>query len=175
MCFVLRTIFYNAPVTLREASRISKCSISKASRIVKDLERKKLIKILVEGRSYLLYPNLENNLLKFKLLEEEILYTLKILEKYPFLLEKLKNIRGKIILIFGSYAAEEADELSDVDILVINGKCNDYFTLSFKEFRRLLKDKNQTILSVVKKHVIIKGFEDFIEVMLKWRKNLHGV
>ena len=175
MCFILRTVFYNAPLTLREASRISKCSVSKASRIVKELERKNLIKISVKGRSYFLYPNLENTLLKIELLKEEILYTAKILEKYPFLLEKVKNAEGKIVLIFGSYASFEATELSDIDILVVNGKCKHGFALSLGEFKKLLKGKNQTVLSIIKKHAIIKGFENFIEVVMEWRKSLYGV
>lgn len=175
MCFILRTIFYNDPLTLRDTGRLSKCSLSKTSRIVKELERKKLIKISVKGRSYLLYPNLENEFLKFELLKEEISYTTKILEKYPFLLERLKNVRGKIILIFGSHAACEATELSDIDILVINGKCEHGFNLSLNEFRKLLRDGNPTVLSIIKKHTIIGGFEDFIEEVLKWKKSLYGV
>lgn len=87
----------------------------------------------------------------------------------------MKNVKGKIVLIFSSYAVCEADELSDIDVLVINGKYKEGFVFSLSEFKKLLKNKNQTVLSILKKHAIIKGFEEFVEVVLEWKKNLRGV
>ncbi len=175
MCFILRTIFYNGPLTLREVSRLSKCSLSKTSRIVKELEKKKLIRISVKGKSYLLTPIIENTFFNLELLKEEILYTVKILEKYSFLMDELKNIDGKVVIVFGSYASEEADDLSDIDTLTIDGKNAD-FNLTLKEFRDSLRSNKPTIVSIMKKHVIIKGFETFVEEVIKWKKrNYYGV
>ncbi len=176
MCSIIRTIVYNAPLTLRETSRISNCSLNKTSRIIKSLEKRELIKIKVKGRSYLNYPNLDNKLLKFELLKEEVEYTIKMLEKYPVLKEILEEVDGRIVLVFGSYAVGEADELSDIDMLVVESKTEKGFSLSLEEFREMLNNRNPTLMSIIKKHIILKGFEIFVDEVIKWKKrNLYGV
>jgi len=177
MCFIIRTIVYNAPLTLREVSRISGCSLPKTSRIITSLEKRNLINIRVKGRSYLIYPNLENEFLRLELLREEVSYTITMLERYSNLREEIRKLDGRIVIIFGSYSVGEADELSDIDLLIIDGKNHTGFSLSIEEFRELLRNKNPTILSIIKKHIIVKGFEEFVEEVLKWKRttNLLGV
>ncbi len=179
MCFVFRTIFYHSPITLREVSRLCTCSLSKVSREVKLLEKHGLVKILVKGRSFLLFPALDSKLCKLELLKEEVAYTLRVLTHYPFLVEKLAGMKGKVVLLFGSYAAEEANELSDVDILIIDervGKSKNFIRLPVKKFKKLLFENEPMVASILKKHAIISGFETFVDWVMEWkRESLHGV
>ncbi len=172
-CFIIRTIFYNEPLTLRELSRLTKCSPSKVSRLLKKYLLAELVFVDVKGRGYLIYPNLKNTLLKYELLQEEAAYTELTFSIYPELVKRLKRIYGKVVIVFGSYAEHNADELSDIDVLTIEGEGD--FNLSLVEFRKMLREKNPTVMSILKKHVIIRGFELFIDEVIKWKESLYGV
>ncbi len=169
MCFIIRTLFYHEPLTLRELSKLANCSLSKTSRKIETLKRDKLVSVSVKGRAYLLSVNIQNPLLKYVLLKEEAGYTALTFEKYPWLMEVLKKCDGDIILVFGSYAKHEADETSDIDTLTVNGKGGD-FNLSYEEFRKLIAEENNTMMSILKHHVIVKGFEMFIDEVMEWKR-----
>jgi len=172
MCFIIRTLFYHEPLTLRELSKLANCSLSKTSRKIEELNKEGLVSVSVKGRAYLLRANLQHPLLKYILLREEAEYTALTLKKYPELVELLeellKKCDGEIVLLFGSYARHEATDTSDVDVAVINGKGGE-FNLSYEEFRKLMKNKNNTMMSIIKHHVIVKGFEKFIDEVMKWK------
>ena len=137
ICFIIRTIFYNEPITLREVSRVARCSVSKTSRSIKKLIAKDMVSVEVKGRSYLISTSLNNPLVKYAILQEETGYTKLTFSRYPELFEKLKDIDGKILLIFGSHAEHNADDLSDVDILTIDG--NGPFNVSSKKIKKMLE------------------------------------
>ena len=170
-CSIFRTIFYNTPINVRDLSNLTNLAVSTVSKVVGELEEEKLIQIRVKGRNYLIYPNLENKLLRYYLLCGEIHHTLNIFQKYQNLINL--NYKGKVVVIFGSYAEGTANELSDIDILTIDG--NSRFNFSLSEFRKILKEKNRTMLSILKKHAIIKGFEIFVDEVIRWKKNSSGV
>ncbi len=172
-CFIFRTIFYNEPISIREISRINKISPSKVSRIVKHLFNKRLISIEVIGRNYLIRPNLNNYLTKYLLLKEEASYTISSLQEYPQL-SKYLNVKSDVTIIFGSYAEHTADDLSDIDILMINGNDKIGYNFTLSQFRKKLLKRNNTILSILKKHIILKGFELFIKEVIRWKKKLYG-
>ena len=170
-CSIFRTIFYNAPINVRDLSNLTNLAVSTVSKIIRGLEEERLIQIRVMGRNYLIYPNLKNKFLRYYLLCGEMQHTLNTLQKYQNLLDL--NYKGRVVVIFGSYAEGTANELSDIDILTIDGNSRFNFTLT--EFRKTLKERNRTMLSILKKHAIIKGFEIFIDEVIRWKKSSSGV
>ena len=104
-----------------------------------------------------------------------------------FLINKLiSEIGNKIdgtIILFGSFAKDEATEESDVDLFVISDKRLDMNTiretgdLVNKEITIKPASKNQVlkglmgndplIMEVFSNHIILKGIDNFCEIM--WR------
>ena len=101
---------------------------------------------------------------------------MKFIEKYKKFTELFSKfeLRTKgILVVFGSYANFSPNERSDLDILIIgkNEEIKDLEELYNIKINiiRIDKnnfDKNDTLIKeTIKNHVILKGVEDFIELI----------
>jgi len=105
-------------ITVSEISKKLKISKSRASEILRELEKVKFLQKRKVGKSYLYKLNQESNstkkLVKFiQQIEEFDLEKLK-----QKILPLLKKFGVKRASIFGSFARGEAKEKSDIDILI---------------------------------------------------------
>ncbi len=129
----------------------------------------------IEGKQKYYSLNLQSPVMKSFLLEAEIENSKNFLQKNPKINLALKEIGGKIICIFGSYARGAEKKTSDIDLFVVDGsrarikKVALKYDLdisekiySEKQFISALKEKSPMISEIVSNHIIIKGFEDFV-------------
>lgn len=158
--FVFRTIFFRFPITIRGISNHLKISPSTVFRMVKELQREKLIKIKIYGRSYMIYPNFENKVGKYLLLASEALFTEKKFREMPELLDFLDE-KSEIILLYGSRAEDYYLDTSDYDILKL------WKEMKREEFEEEILEGNPFILSILSKHVVLKGFEEWVDFVWK--------
>lgn len=144
------------------------------SRLVEELERENIIKVMRKGKIKLFSINKENLFIKeiiIPLFEKEAEFPYKILEG---LVEKVKD-KTKSIILYGSFAKGNANLKSDVDLLIITDekleKESERFKEEFlkkdlllridlmseKELKRLYKLKEPFIISVLKNHKRLYG------------------
>ncbi len=152
--------------------------------ILYKLEKEKYLKSLIQGRNRLFYLNF-NELTKLKL----FLY-LEEIKKKEFFIEKNLILKELVLsldnvfkdyLIFGSYAKNLEKPNSDLDIFTIKKyKQNDLnkisktfnikiqvFYINKREFKKQLKNHNIFIKEIIKDHIIMEGYEYFINNFIK--------
>ncbi len=156
---VFRTIFYNPELSLRQIAKKLGVSPTVVSRIAKKLYFDRVLDLKPIGRSYLVGVN-SNDLSRSLLIASEALFTFFKLKEQ----KEIREIRKKeeIVLVFGSRASDYFTDFSDVDV----------FSGKKKELEKLIKQPIGR--AIMKKHIILKGFEPFVEVAFKWR-SLYGV
>jgi len=101
---------------------------------------------------------------------------LDFLTKYKNLKEtfsKLEERTQGILIIFGSYASLSATEKSDLDVFVL-GKIKDVdeleemynIKINIVRSSKSKFDKNENVIKeIIKTHIILKGKEEFIELL----------
>jgi predicted nucleotidyltransferase len=102
--------------SVREIAKDAKASPASASKTLRELEAKGILKKRIVGRSHLYSPNLENALCR----HYKSLFNLEKIHSSRFLEEceaTFKNILG--IMLYGSRAKGTNDEKSDYDFLII--------------------------------------------------------
>ncbi len=142
------------------------------------LEKKAVLKKEHRGRQTLYSLNLQNpNIIDYLVISEKN-KLIKKCEKWLVLGEIVyyinKNLKDGKVLIFGS-AAESFNKAKDIDILVIGKEGN----IDLKNFARKLNKELHIIqinnlakvtkslkIEIIKKHLLIKGSEDFVRWML---------
>ena len=84
-----------------------------------------------------------------------------------------------MVAIFGSYAKGIEKETSDIDVFIIGSKeKNDYndqgkiydlnisiIYFSEREFKKLIKEKNELCKEIIKDHIIIFSIEKFVNII----------
>ncbi|HIH22009.1 MAG: nucleotidyltransferase domain-containing protein [Candidatus Diapherotrites archaeon] len=102
----------------------------------------------------------------------ELYKLVKTLQKYHLLrgiVEKIKqDNRIKLAVLFGSFANGTAGKNSDIDIFIETSNKNLRKELSFLDSKLSIKigkydQKSQLFKEIEKKHVIIKGVEEYLE------------
>ncbi|MBN1377591.1 nucleotidyltransferase domain-containing protein [Candidatus Woesearchaeota archaeon] len=157
------------PLFFRKISRESKVSIGGTQQVLKDysffIDKKE------EGRNtyYFLKDNPETKYLRMMI---EIKKTQEFLSKNKLLKEFFQYFLKNNIhaLVFGSYAKENINKKSDLDLLVLSDKkvpehlCPKELHLvkmSRKEFEKACKNKETLIKEIIDSHIIINGFNYF--------------
>jgi predicted nucleotidyltransferase len=134
------------------------------------------------GHSLLCKLNLGNDKTKALMLLNEVNKKQELLEKnreLKLIADELKGIKADSVAIFGSYAKNLQTKESDIDVLVVSEK-QDLTTLTRnihakygKEISPLILTKKELehqkdkpiIREIIKNHVILAGFENFINVL----------
>lgn len=162
----------NIEITASETAKKHKLNQKSTSLFYKELEKHNILKSRTQGKNKLYFLNKENIIIQNFLITIENLITINFYKKQI----KLKHLAEKILpkikdtaIIFGSYAKNKQKTNSDIDILIVG----DYdksieedaeilnLTLDIKHYKKMKKD---TLIEEVKKdHIILKGFEDFIQ------------
>lgn len=146
------------------------------SNILKKFEKENMLKFTSEGKNKYYFLN------KFNPRIKDIIKLIEIAKKIKFL-EKRKNLGGLfsdlenrtqgIAIIFGSYANYSANLKSDLDVFVI-GKIKDVndlekiYNIKINIIKSVMKKFNKQdifIKEIIKNHIILKGVEEFIELI----------
>lgn len=167
---------YSKKVYGREIAKKLKMNQKTVSNILIKLEKENTLKFTQEGKNKYYFLNRFNpnikDILKIIELSKKIKFT-KENKKLKELFEALENRCDGIMVIFGSYAKGTNTEKSDIDIFIIGKikKTEDLERLYNIEIN-LIKtskdkfDKNENIIKeIIKSHIILKGVEEFIEII----------
>ena len=117
----------------------------------------------------------------------EVYKTIEFLRK-NFKIKKIAELitdRAEVAVIFGSYAKGLATNVSDLDLIIINGNLNKIINeienlygikispknFSKKEFIKSQKNKDNFFIEILNSHIILNGFDFFINTT--WR-NYYG-
>ena len=144
------------------------------------LEKEHILKSRAEGNIKYFRLNLENQEIKDVILSAEISRKIGFFNKHRKLAHIFKR-DDRIIGVFGSYAKGTEKEDSDIDLFIIGRKNKEDYNLIGKkldlrisikyftenEFRQLSKQKNPLLGEIFKSHIIIFGFEGFVNIA--WR------
>ena len=144
--------------------------------ILNKLEIQHIIKFRQEGKNKYFFLNKANPQTKEVIKLVEINKRIKLFEKYKKLhslfLDIEKRARG-IIVIFGSYANFTSNERSDLDLFLI-GTITEIEDLEglynikinvIKSKKGKVKSNDLFINEIVKNHIILKGIEEFIDML----------
>jgi len=147
------------------------------------LEREGVLVSTIKGNIKSFSLNRENPFIKKYLLLFEVGRAIEFFNKNSKIQQILEKFEGggKIICIFGSYAKGLQKKSSDLDLFVVGnfdeveiqkiGK--DYGIKisvkggSKKDFVNSLREKNSLMGEIVENHVLVSGYESFIEEVLK--------
>jgi len=145
---------------------------------LEQLEKKGILKSEREGNIRFYRLNLMNPGIKDIVISAEISKKIEFFERR----RKIAHIFRKddrIIGIFGSYAKGIEKETSDIDVFIIGSKeKNDYndqgkiydlnisiIYFSEREFKKLIKEKNELCKEIIKDHIIIFSIEKFVNII----------
>jgi|SRR3989344_1761784 len=167
---------YNSRHYGREISAKLKMNQKTVSNILNKLERQHIIKFVEEGKNKYYFLNKINPSVKEVIKLVEINKRIIFFEKYkklnPLFLEIEKRVNG-IVVIFGSYANFTKNENSDFDLFVIGNISNikDLETLYNIKINIVKSKKDKFKLEdlffkeIIKNHIILKGVEEFIDLI----------
>ncbi|MFH0831257.1 MAG: helix-turn-helix domain-containing protein [archaeon] len=167
---------YSKKIYGREAAKRLKMNQKTASNILNRLEKENILKFSQEGRNKYYFLNKFNPQIKDIIKLIEISRKSRFLEKYKKisgLFSKLEQKSRGILVIFGSYAGFSSNDKSDLDIFII-GKISNAEDLEkaynlkmniFKSSRKRFDKDNILIKEIIKNHIILKGMEDFVELI----------
>lgn len=170
--------------SIRELSRTAKVIYPQAHRAVQSLLKKELLVKEQKGKNWVLFINLRGDTDFFIAAEME--RKNDILQKHPslkILLHDLENLSHLQVLciLFGSFAAEEAQKNSDIDLLFVIPETYSY-TLFEKAVKNTLTQSHLDLQittekgllemwqhplqlnvgnEILKKHILLRGAEAF--------------
>lgn len=182
---------YRRSLHLRKIARETAVDVKSIQLQLKRLERMRILISTTRGRNKEYSLDLRNLSTKYYMILAEAFTTITYFRK-DFLTKKITGeLQGRIegtIILFGSFAKAQVTKESDVDLFVVTEEESNVLTstaqevgelvdreISIKsmtetEFLRGLERGDPLIREVVSEHVILKGIEDFCDIM--WRS--HG-
>lgn len=168
-------------VNINQISKLLKISVGSAFKILKELEKNKIVLSSNLGNAKFYQINL-NNEETIKWCEILLLEEKRALKGYSKIYaEEIKKFEyAELIILFGSILANK--EFNDVDVLFITNKPKETtkFCLNLSKIRtkpviplilrkedfiKEIKDKKEVILDILKKGIILKGESTFLEVL----------
>lgn len=183
--FLLRNIEkygYN----INQIAKFLKISVGSSFKILKDLERNKIVTAQNIGNAVNYNLNLDNPE-TVKLCELLILEEKRQLSGYAKLYsESLQEFeKAELIILFGSILTKK--EFNDVDVLFVTNKSKEVndFCLELSKIRtkpivplilkkedliKEIKNRKEAILSLIKEGVVIKGESVFVEIIKNVKK-----
>ena len=121
---ILSVLFTDKNLSLHDIAKEIKISVMGVSKIIKKLEKEKIVNIERIGKSSIVKLNKSKENIEVFSLTEKYKFE-KFIDTYPNLKGFLMQLRDKIkskadfLLIFGSYASDEASSDSDLDLLFV--------------------------------------------------------
>jgi len=182
----LFTTDYQKTIHLREIARNIQTDKKAVGIHLNQLENHNILQSIQKGRNKEYHLNLNNPVTKHYLILAETYTTITYLEKNYIIKKLTSEIADKIdgtIILFGSYAKEEATDESDIDLLIITekninteainetakimGKEINVKTTDQKHLQSGLKENDPLIKEIIQNHIVIKGIDSLVEIM--WR------
>lgn len=177
---------YNKEIYGRELVGKVKISQKNIALTLNELENEGILSSKIKGNLRHYSLNWNNSLIKKYLAIGEMEKSIEFLKKNLKISQIFEKISKKevIICIFGSYAKDIQKKDSDIDIFLagnINEKeikeiAESYnLNISIKKgskkyFRELIMTNNPLINEIIENHVVISGYEEFIdEIIKKWQ------
>jgi predicted nucleotidyltransferase len=177
---------YKKSLHLREIARETKVDVKAVQLQLKRLEKINVLSSIVKGRNKEYRLNLNNLMTKYYMMLAETFASIVYLRK-NFLIKKIISEVGNYIegaiLLFGSFAKGQITKKSDIDLFFIVEKKLDRSVVSEagnlvgreisvksasrRQFLKGLEDGDPLIREVVSNHIVLKGVDDFCEIM--WR------
>ncbi len=175
---------YNKEIYGRELIKKVGISQKNIALTLEELEKAGMLSSKTRGNIRYFFLNKLNPFYKKYLLLAEVENSIEFLKNQPKVSQVLDKIEKnkKIICVFGSYAKGIQKKDSDLDLFII-GKFNekeikkigkDYnLTISIKggtkyDFVSSLKERNPLLKEILENHILISGYEEFIEEVVKW-------
>lgn len=167
---------YSKRVYGRDIAKKLRMNQKTVSNILNELEKEHILKYNLEGKNKYYHLNEFYPYLKEVINLVETGRKINFLEKYKKLKElftKLEQRTEGILVIFGSYANFTSNENSDLDIFLI-GKIKEIedieelynIKINIVKSTKTKFNKNVHIIKeIIKNHIILKGIEDFIELI----------
>ena len=183
--FLLRNIEKHG-YNINQIAKFLKISVGSSFKILKELERNKMVTAQTIGNAINYNLNLDNpetvKLCEFLILEEK-----RQLSGYAKLYSESLQEFGKaeLIILFGSILTKK--EFNDVDVLFVTNKSKEVnnFCLELSRIRtkpivplilkkedliKELKNRKEVILSLIKEGIILKGESVFVAVIKNAKK-----
>ena len=171
---------------INQIAKYLKISVGSSFKILKDLEKNKIVTAQTIGNAVNYNLNLDNSE-TIKLCELLLLEEKRQLSGYAKLYsESLQEFeKAELIVLFGSILTKK--EFNDVDVLFVTNKSKEVndFCLELSKIRtkpvvplilkkqdliKELKNRKEAILSLIKEGIILKGESEFVEVIKNAKK-----
>ncbi len=169
-------------LNIAKISRYSKIDYKNTHKIIKDLEKEKLIVVKMLGQNKKVILNKKVHPLIF---ETEYNRRQELFEEnrnFRIIHKRLSELNFPfIVLLFGSHVKRKATKHSDIDLLIISENKRkeqirevlDLFPLrlhltfaNFEEFMLMMKTREFSVVSeAVKKNIILIGIEDYYRLL----------
>lgn len=167
---------YSKRIYGRDMAKKLKMNQKTVSNILNNLEKDNTLKFSQEGKNKYYFLN------KFNPEIKEIIKLIEIERKIKFinrhnklreLFDKLEQRSTGMTIIFGSYASGSAYEKSDLDVFV-TGKISDLEDLEnlykvkinvINSDKKKFDKEEHIIKEIIKNHIILKGVEEFVELI----------
>jgi predicted nucleotidyltransferase len=177
---------YSKRLHLREIARETGVDVKAVQLQLKRLEKTNILSSILRGRNKEYCLNLNNSITRYYMVMAETFVSIRYLRR-NFLIKKIVDEIGNtiddIIVLFGSFARNQATKSSDIDLFVISEKKPDRTVAeeagdivgrrvsvkfaSKKQFMNGLIEKDPLICEVVSNHIVLKGVDDFTGII--WR------
>lgn len=179
---------YGAKRHAREMARLLKKSHVTLLPHLKSLEKDNVLIAKANGKNKVYSLNLENIIAKNYVMSAEIARSTLFLESI-FLIKKITTEIFKLklpgtIILFGSYAKQNFQDDSDIDLLYLGaitekdlqdikkigkiyGEVINVKKATMENFESSLRKKDPLVIEIMKNHVILQNPEPFINAM--WR------
>lgn len=177
---------YRKLLHLREIAREINVDVKAVQLQLRRLEEINIVSSVMKGKNKDYQLNLANSLTRYYLIMAETFTTLSFLGNNFRIKKFLDEIRGKVegtMILFGSLVKGLARKESDIDLFVLARYPFDMEvvdeaaeaidrrvsvkTTPPKDFLKGLTSRDPLISEVVAQHVILKGFDEFCDIL--WR------
>jgi len=179
---------YRRSLHVREIARDVGVDVKAVGLQLRRLENINVLSSIIKGRNKEYRLKLDNLVAKYYMILAETFASIRFLEK-NFLIKRLMSETGDKIegttVLFGSFAKGEMTKESDIDLFIISDRKTDAGVIretgslidrevnlkstSMKQFLNGLMDNDPLIMEVISNHIVLKGIDDFCEIM--WRYN----
>lgn len=175
---------YKKSLHLREISRKTKIDVKAIQLQLKKLEKINVLSSIIRGRNKDYRLNLNNVTTKYYLVMAEIFVSIIYLKKNFMIKKIVGEIENKIhdpLILFGSFAKGTYTKESDVDVFIISDKKINTSSIieatnmvgreislksaNRQQFLEGLRNNDPLIKEVVSNHIILKGADEFSDIM----------
>jgi DNA-binding Lrp family transcriptional regulator len=181
----------SSPHNINQISRTLKISVGSAHKIIKELEKKGVVRSTKLGNAIYYRLNFNKETIKITSLilaeQKQITFQSPLIKLYG---KEIEKIKAKIIILFGSIL-EKKEKAGDIDVLFIipkkedakriYHKCSEIsmlktkqivpLILTEKDLKEKIEKQEKLILDIIKKGVVLFGEENFIKTIsrIKWQ------